>query len=210
MRKPIISFSLLLPGLLAIILFMPYTMNFLAHAWFGEKQFNSLVMTKLPVDGSVINLPAEVKQYEPFTATLQLDTDKLAQRINRLVDKSPAGLSIQHIEGRVYPEMQAEMTTAMLSFEPKGPQSQLYTSHSETSWMWTVTPNESGRHTVLIKLHLQTKNSGQAGKKVADLAEIQVFVQKNPAEWMRRYGIWYIAIILIVMTVWWKYRRTKR
>lgn len=207
MRRPLISFSLLLPCLLVAILFVPYTMNLIAHAWFGDKQFNSLVMTKLPVDGSVVSLPAEIKQYEPFTITLQLDTDKLAQRINRIVDKSPAGVSIQHIEGKVYPEMQAELTTALLSFEPHGPQPQIYTSYDETSWVWSVTPNESGRHTISIKLHLQTENEGQTGAKIVDLAEIQIFAQKNPAEWMRRYGNWLIVILLIAVGFWWKFRR---
>lgn len=207
MRRPLISFSLLLPCLLVAILFVPYTMNLIAHAWFGEKQFNSLVMTKLPVDGSVVSLPAEIKQYEPFTIALQLDTDKLAQRINRIVDKSPAGVSIQHIEGKVYPEMQAELTTALLSFEPRGPQPQIYTSYDETSWAWSVTPNESGRHTISMKLHLQTENEGQTGAKIVDLAEIQIFAQKNSAEWMRRYGNWLIVILLIAVGFWWKFRR---
>jgi len=210
MRRPRISFSLLLPFLLVAILFVPYAMNLLVHAWFGEKQFNSLVMTKLPVDGSVVNLPAEIKQYEPFTITLQLDTGKLAQRINRIVDKSPEGLSIQRIEGRVYPEMRAELMTASLSFEPRGPQPQIYTSFDETSWAWSVTPNESGRHTILMKLHLQTENSSQAGTKIADLAEIQIFVQKNPAEWMRRYGNWLIVMLLIAAGFWWKFKASRR
>lgn len=207
MRRPLISFSWLLPCLLAAILFVPYAINFIVHASFGEKQFNSLVMTKLPVDGSVVNLPAEIKQYEPFTITLQLDTSKLAQRINRIVDKSPAGVSLQRIEGKVSPEMQAELTTALLPFEPRGSQPQIYTRYGETSWTWSVTPNESGRHVIAIKLQLQTENGGQTGIKVADLAEIQIFVQKNPAEWMRRYGNWLIVILLIAVGFWWKFRK---
>jgi len=210
MRKPLISFSLLLPGLLVAILFIPYAMNFIAHAWFGEKQFNSLVMTKLPVDGSIVNLPAEIKQYEPFTITLQLDTGKLAQRIDRIVAKAPAGLSIQGIEGKVYPEMQAELMAAHLSFEPRGPQPQIYSSYGETSWAWNVTPTEPGRHPISIKLHLQTENQGQTGAKIVDLAEIQIFVQKNPAEWMRRYGNWLILILLIAAGFWWKFRIRRR
>lgn len=210
MRKPIINFSLLLPLLLVAILFVPYAMNFLAHAWFGEKQFNSLVMTRLPVDGSVVNLPDEIKQYEPFTVTLRLDTDKLAQRINKIVEKSPAGISIQNITGRVFPEMQVELTTALLSYEPHGPQPQLYTSYGETNWAWTVTPDESGRHAIQVRLHLQTSNNGQTETKAVDLAEIQIFVQKNPAEWMRRYGYWLIMVLLIGASIWWKFRPNRR
>lgn len=206
MRKPLISFSLLLPCLLAAILFVPYAMNFIAHAWFGEKQFHSLVMTKLPVDGSVVNLPAEIKQYQPFTVTLQLDTAKLAQRINRMVDKSPAGVSVQRIEGRVYPEMQAELTAESLPFEPRGPQPQIYSSYGETNWAWSVTPTESGRQKMSIRLHLQTENDSQV-LQVADLAEIQVYVQKNSAEWMRRYGNWLIVILLMAAGLWWKFRK---
>ncbi len=209
MRKPIINFSWLLPLLLAAILLVPYAMNFLAHAWFGEKQFKSLVMTRLPVDGSVINLPDEIKQYEPFTVTLQLDTDKLAQRISRIVEKSASGVSIQQIEGKVYSEMQAELET-LLSYEPPGPQSQSYASYGESSWAWTVTPNGSGRHAMQVKLHLQTDHPVQTGAKVVNLAEIQIFVQKNPAEWMRRYGNWLIIVLLLAAGIWWKFRRGRR
>lgn len=79
---------MVLPTLIAAILLVPFVMNFLAHAWFGEKHFPPLVKMKLPADSSVITLPREVKQFKPFEITLRLDTKELALRINDIV-KNP-------------------------------------------------------------------------------------------------------------------------
>ncbi|SDY99744.1 hypothetical protein [Nitrosomonas halophila] len=207
MRRIYLRFSMLLPVLLAAILFIPFVMNFLAHAWFGEKQFAPLVMTKLPVDSSAISLPDQVKQFESFTVGLQLDTEKLARRINNIVEKSPAGISLQGVSGRVFPEMQAELSGDTFDIHPPEPQAQLYSNHGDTSWSWAITPDTPGRHALSLKLHLQTADTSQEHPQIVELAEIQVFVEKNTAEWMKRYGIWYIAIALLVAGwVWKKWR----
>jgi hypothetical protein len=205
-----ISFTMVLPGLLAAILFIPFVLNFLAHAWFGEKQFAPLVMTKLPVDSSVVTLPKEVKQFEPFEIALQLDTGKLAQHINDLVAKSSTGVPLQGINNKVFPEMRAEMAGDALYIDPPGPQAQLFSNRGETNWSWRITSEAPGRHKLLLKLHLQTADTSQKHQQVVDLAEIQIFAQKNLAEWMRRYGIWYIVITLLATGWWWRNRRAKK
>jgi len=210
MRRTGFNFSMILPVLLALILFVPFVLNFLGHAWFGEKQFAPLAMAKLPVESSAISLPAEVKQFESFNIGLHLDTDELARRINAIVAKSPEGFSLQGVSSKVFPEMRAEMLGDTFDINPPGPQAQLYSSHGGTSWSWKITPETTGRHALSLKLHLQTADTAQEHPQIVDLAEIQVFVQKNSAEWMRRYGIWYVAIGLLAIGFWWKKRRAKR
>lgn len=110
MYKKDAPFSVVLPALIAAVLLIPFVMNFLAHAWFGEKHFPPLVMMKLPADSSIITLPHEVKQFKPFEITLRLDTKELALRINDIVEKSLPGTELQNIHGKVFPEMHAGIT----------------------------------------------------------------------------------------------------
>lgn len=210
MRRMGFNFNMLLPVLLALILFVPFVLNFLGHAWFGEKQFAPLAMAKLPIESSAISLPAEVKQFESFNIGLYLDTGELARRINDIVTKAPAGFSLQGVSSKVFPEMRAELQGATFDIHPMGPQAQLYSSHSGTSWSWTITPETTGRHALSLKLHLQTADTAQDRPQIVDLAEIQLFVQKNPTEWMRRYGIWYLVIGLLAIGFWWKKWRARQ
>lgn len=204
------KFNAVLPSLLAAILLIPFVVNFLAHTWFGEKQFVPLAMMKLPVDNAVITLPREVKQYQPFEIGLQLETGELARRINDIVAKSPSGTALQGIQSQVFPEMRAEMAGDAFFIDPPGPQAQIFSSHGETNWSWIVTSEAAGRHRLSLKLYLQTADAGSEPLQIADLADIQVFVQMNLAEWMRTYGIWYITVALLAAGWWWRKRHAKK
>lgn len=210
MYKKDAPFSVVLPALIAAVLLIPFVMNFLAHAWFGEKHFPPLVMMKLPADSSIITLPHEVKQFTPFEITLRLDTKELALRINDIVEKSLPGTELQNIHGKVFPEMHAGITGDEFSINPPEPQAQLFSGRDETHWSWIITPEKEGRYELSLKLYLQTTETTHEHPQIADLAEIRLFVKKNPQVWMRTYGIWYIALMLLIAGWWWKKRQIKR
>lgn len=203
-------FNLVLPALIAAVLVIPFVMNFLAHAWFGEKHFPPLVMMKLPADSSVITLPREVKQFSPFEVTLRLNTKELALRINDIVKKSLPGTELQGIHGEVFPEMRAGITGDAFSINPPEPQAQLFSNHGETHWSWVITPEKEGRYELSLKLYLQTAETTSEHLQIADLAEIQLFVKKNSETWIRTYGIWAIPVVLIAGWGWRKYKIKKR
>lgn len=209
MRKFAISFNMLLPALMAALLFIPYAMNFLAHAMVGDKQFPPIIMMKLPVESTVVTLPAEVVQFTPFDITLQLDTNALAKRINDIIAKSPHGVAMQGISGKVLASMQAEITGDGFHIDNPGAQAQLFSNHGETLWSWKITPLTPNRQALTLQLHLTAIGSEHEGQKIVDVAEIQTFVQKNPAEWLKRYGIWFIAAGLLAIAIWRKMRQAK-
>lgn len=204
-RSKAVRFNMVLPVLLVAILFIPFVMNFLGHAWFGQKHFPPLTMMKLPANSSIISLPQEVRQYRPFEIRLQLNTKELAQRINDIVKKSLPGTEPQGIRGEVFPEMRAGIAgDGAFSIDPPEPQMQLVASQGETDWSWIVIPEKTGRYKLSLKLYLQTSETMHEQPQAVDLAVIQLFVQKNPDAWMRTYGIWYAALILLVAGWLWK------
>lgn len=211
MYKKDVRFSMVFPALLVAVLFVPFVMNFLAHAWYGEKHFPPLIMMKLPADSSTISLPREIKQYKPFEITLQLNTRELAQRINDVVKKSYPGTELQNIRSEVFPEMRVGIAGDAFSIDPPEPQMQLFSGQGEMSrWSWIVTPEKTRRHSLSIELYLQTAETTREHPQVADLAKIQVFVQENPEAWIRTYSIWYALFTLLVAGWWWKKRLAKK
>lgn len=167
MYKRDTRFSMVFPALLAAVLFVPFVMNFLAHAWYGEKHFPPLTMMKLPADSSVINLPREIKQYKPFEITLQLNTRELARRINDIVKKSHPGTELQGIRSEVFPEMHARIAGNAFSIDPPEPQAQFFSSQGEMSrWSWIITPEKTGRHHLSIELYLQTAETPVSIRKL--------------------------------------------
>ncbi|SFM30938.1 hypothetical protein SAMN05421880_11274 [Nitrosomonas nitrosa] len=207
MRKFRFNFNLLLPALLAALLFIPFLINSLTHYFYGEKQFPPIVMMKLPVESTAISLPTEVVQFTPFEVTLQLDTEALANRLNDIIARSPHGVAMQGISGKVHASMQAEIVGNGFHIDNPGPQVQLFSGQSGTLWSWTVTPTAPNRHQLAIRLHLITLDNGQENQKVVDIAEIQTYAQKNPAEWIKRYGIWFIIAGIVAFVLWRRVRR---
>ena len=205
MYKRDFRFSMVFPMLIAVVLFVPFMINFLGHAWYGEKHFPPLTMMKLPVDSSVISLPREIKQYKPFEITLQLNSRELARRINDIVEKSHPGTEPQGIRSEVFPEMRAKVTGDKFSIDPPEPQAQFFSGQGEMSrWSWIVTPEKTGRYHLSIELFLQTAETTREHPQVADLAEIQLFVRENPEAWMRTHGVWYAVFTLLAAGWWWK------
>lgn len=210
MRKFAINFNMLLPAILAALLFIPYTLNFLAHAMVGEKQFPPLIMMKLPVESTAVTLPAEVVQFTPFDITLQLDSEALAKRINDIVINSPNGVAMQGISGKVLSGMQAEIVGNGFHIDNPGPQVQLFSTRGRTLWSWKIMPLSPNRQALTLQLHLRAIDGGQESQQIVDLAEIQTFVQKNSAEWMKRYGIWFIAAGLLAIGILVRMRRSRK
>lgn len=105
------------------------------------KNSSPIVMMKLPVESTAISLPTEVVQFTPFDVTLQLDTEALASRLNDIIARSPHGVAMQGISGKVHASMQAEIVGNGFHIDNPGPQVQLFSGQSGTLWSWTVTPN---------------------------------------------------------------------
>ena len=172
MRKIRFNFNLLLPALLAARFFIPFLINSLTHYFYGEKQFPPIVMMKLPVESTAISLPTEVVQFTPFDVTLQLDTEALASRLNDIIARSPHGVAMQGISGKVHASMQAEIVGNGFHIDNPGPQVQLFSGQSGTLWSWTVTP------TAPTVINLQSGSTSSPStmarnQKVVDIAEIQ-------------------------------------
>lgn len=209
MRKFRFSFNMLIPALLAALLFIPFLINSLAHYVYGQKSFPPIIMMKLPVESTAVTLPNEVVQFIPFDITLQLDTEALARRLNDTIARSPHGVAMQGIAGKVHTSMQAEIIGDRFSIDNPGPQAQLFADQSGTLWSWKITPTAPNRHALAIRLHLITTDNGRESQKVVDIAEIQTFAQKNPTEWMKRYGIWFVAAGILAIGLWRRMRRSK-
>lgn len=205
-----VRFRMALPVLLVAILFVPFVMNFLGHAIFGQKHFPPLIMMKLPADSSVISLPREIRQYKPFEIRLRLSSRDLAQRINDITKKALPGTELQGIRSEVFPEMYAGITGDAFAIDPPEPRMQLFSSQNETDWSWIVTPEKTGRYKLSLKMYLQTTETTHEHPLVADLAEIQIFIQKNPESWLRTYGIWYAILVLLMAGWWWKNRLARK
>lgn len=196
MPKIKISFEMILPALLILLLLVPYALNFVGHSLYGKKQFPPVIMMKLPVDHTAINLPNDVKELQAFKASLELDTRELAKRINDMVDKSPHGTVLQRLTGEVLPGMQAEVVGAHFQIDQPGPHAELFSNNRQTVWTWNVIPEKTGRQSLKLLLHLTTTESGHDAKKIVELAEIQVYVEHNSVEWLKQNAIWLVLISL--------------
>ncbi len=191
------GFNLLMPvALLLVLLVVPFSINTFMHYVAKSNQFNPLIM-KIPIDHEGITIPETVKQYEGFEVSLNLDTQHLADLLNRIVSMAAEGTSIQGIAGEVSPNMRAEVVGEGFVVDNPGPQEQLYNYNNATSWTWYVMPESSGDHTLSIRLHLMTHGNGQQELKVVDLAQASFSVKASPLEWLKRHMIWIILIAAI-------------
>ncbi|BBL35919.1 hypothetical protein Nstercoris_02198 [Nitrosomonas stercoris] len=196
-------YSMVVPSLLAAVLFIPFGMNLLGHALYGERYFPPLIKMKLPADSSAISLPEEINRSVPFEMVLHVDTKELAQRMNDIANESLPGMAPQGVHGQVFPEMRAELTGSTFTIDPPEPQAQLFSNRDETHWSWTVTPEREGHRQLSVQLYLQTTETTAEQPKVVNLAEIQVFVKKGVLSWLWTYGIWVGTFILLVAGWWW-------
>lgn len=126
MPKIKISFEIILPALLILLLLVPYTLNRIGHSMYGIKQFPPVILMKLPVDHSAVNLPQAVKELQSFNVALELDTSELIKRTNDIIGKSSHGTGLQGLTGQVLPGMQAEMAGANFQIDNPGPHVELF------------------------------------------------------------------------------------
>lgn len=198
MPKIKISFEMILPAALIILLLVPYALNFMAHSLFGTKQFPPVVMMKLPVDHSAIDLPQSVKELQSFNIALELDTKELIKRINDIIDKSAYGMALQGLTAQVLPGMQAEIVGTNFQIDQPGPHAELFSNNRQTVWTWNIFPEKVGRQSLSLLLHLETTDGRNQTKKVVELAEIQMNVEHNPEEWLKQ-NAWWITLTTIAM-----------
>ena len=206
MSKIKISFEMILPALLIILLLIPYTLNRIGHSLYGIKQFPPVIMMKLPVDHSVINLPQAVKELQSFNVALELDTKVLIKRINDILDKSSHGIALQGLTAQVLPGMQAEIVGVNFQIDQPGPHAELFSNNRQTLWAWNIIPKKVGRQSLNLLLHLETADGGQQPRKVVELAEIQMYVEHNPEAWLKQNAWWMILISIVMGYLIVKYR----
>lgn len=206
MSKIKISFEMILPALLIILLLIPYTLNRIGHSLYGIKQFPPVIMMKLPVDHSAVDLPSAVKELQSFNVALELDTKELIKRTNDIIGKSTYGTGLQGLTGQVLPGMMAEIAGAHFQIDHPGPHTELFSNNRQTLWTWSVIPQKTGRQSLKLLLHLETTDGGQQAKKVVELAEIQIYVENNPEEWLKQNAWWMILISIALGYLLVKYR----
>ncbi len=194
MPKIKISFEMILPALLILLLLIPYTLNRIGHSLYGVKQFPPIIMMKLPVDHSAVNLPPAVKELQSFNVALELDTKELIKRTNDIIGKSTHGTGLQGLTGQILPGILAEIAGTHFQIDNPGPHVELFSSNRQTMWTWNVIPKKTGRQSLKLLLHLETTDGGQQAKKVVELAEIQMYVENNPEEWLKQNAWWMILI----------------
>jgi hypothetical protein len=194
---------MVVPTLLTAVLLIPFGMNLLGHALYGNRYFPPLIKMKLPTDSSTISLPEEINKSKSFEVSLRVDTRELAQRINDIASQSLPGTVPQGIHGEVFPEMSAGIVGSAFSIDPPEPQMQLFSNREETHWSWAVTPEKEGHHQLLLQLYLQTTETTAEHPQIVDLAEIQIFVKKGSLSWIQNYGIWGGVLVLLAAGWWW-------
>lgn len=126
MPKIKISFEMILPALLILLLLIPYTLNRIGHSLYGVKQFPPIIMMKLPVDHSAVNLPPAVKELQSFNVALELDTKELIKRTNDIIGKSTHGTGLQGLTGQILPGILAEIAGAHFQIDNPGPHVELF------------------------------------------------------------------------------------
>ncbi len=195
--KKVFTFNLLMPAaLLVVLLVVPVSINTFMHYVSNKNQFNPLIM-RIPIDNAGIVIPPEVKQYEGFEVSLDLDTAHLANLLSEMVSIAAEGTAIQGINGEVSPNMRAEIVGKNFAIDNPGPQEQLYGYEGQTQWSWYVVPESSGNQMLTFRLHLLTHNNGQQELKVVDLAEASFSVERNSSEWLKRNWIWLVLIAML-------------
>lgn len=206
MPKIKISFEMILPALLILLLLVPYTLNFIGHSLYGKKQFPPVITMKLPIDHSAVNLPQTVKALQSFNVALEFDTKELIKRINDIIDKSSHGVALQGLTAQVLPGIQAEMVGTNFQIDQAGPHAELFSNNRQVMWTWNIIPKKTGRQSLSLLLHLETTESGQQAKKIVELAEIQMYVENNPEEWLKQNAWWMLLISIAVGYLLVKYR----
>ena len=200
--KKVFTFNLLMPAaLLLVLLMVPFSINTFMHYVSKNNQFNPLIM-RIPIDSAGIVIPPEVKQYEGFEVSLDLDTNHLANLLSEMVAMATEGTAIQGISGEVSPNMRAEIVGDNFTIDNAGPQEQLYGYEGQTQWSWYVVPESSGDQMFTFRLHLLTHNNGRQELKVVDLAQASFAVERNTSEWLKRNWIWLVLIAMIPFAYW--------
>jgi hypothetical protein len=194
--KKDILFNVMMPAaLFLVLLVVPVSINTFMHYVSNNNQLNPLIM-KIPIDSAGITIPSEVKQYEGFEVSLNLDTQQLADFLNRIVSMASEGTAIQGIAGEVSSNMRAEIVGKNFTFDYSGPQDQLYGYDGLTQWSWYVIPESSGKQVMQFRLHLLIHGNDQQNIKIVDLAEASFLVESSPLEWFLRNWIWIVLIVL--------------
>ena len=202
-----LNFNFIVPiAMLAVLLLVPFSINAVLHMLSAKRLHNPVIM-KLPLDSTVITIPSEVKQYEPFEVAVNLETKHLAKFLNEIVATASEGTSIQGIRGVVSPNMKAEIAGDGFEIDRLGAQDPVSDYGGTAKWRWRVTPESSGEQVLKFQLHIVTQDNAQADTKALGLAEANFSVQANLSEWMKRNGVWVALLLAVLATAFYGLRR---
>ena len=99
-------------------------------------------------------------------------------------------------------KMKAEIAGENFVIHEQGPREQLYIFNGETQWTWHVVPESSGRHMIKFYLHLLTSDDGKVIPMIVDVADVNIVVIANPAEWIARNWGWLAGVLALIMAGW--------
>lgn len=202
-----LNFNFIVPvAMLVVLLLVPFSINALLHFMASKKVLNPVVM-KLPVDSTVVSIPSEVKQYESFDVSLNLETKRLAKFLNEIVATASEGTSIKGITGVISANMKAEIDGAAFEIDRLGPQEPFSDYDGTAKWRWRVTPESSGAQALTIRLHLSTQHDAQFDSRVLELAETNFAVEANTTEWLKRNMLWVVLVLLVPAGIFYTMRR---
>jgi hypothetical protein len=202
-----LNFNFIVPvAMLVVLLLVPFSINALLHFMASKKVLNPVVM-KLPVDSTVVSIPSEVKQYESFDVSLNLETKRLAKFLNEIVATASEGTSIKGITGVISANMKAEIDGAAFEIDRLGPQEPFSDYDGTAKWRWRVTPESSGAQALTIRLHLSTQHDAQFDSRVLELAETNFAVEANTTEWIKRNMLWVVLALLALSGAFYAARR---
>ena len=203
------DFRYVLPfAVLLVLMAVPFSLNYISHQYAASRQPATPVVMKFHlVRDTAITVPSEAAQFEGFSASIHIDTQRLANLINGMSSSAIGGATVHGISGVVSPNITASISGNNFIIEEQRSQAQSYASDEETHWSWQVQPQSSGRQILKFHLNLLTHADGVNKTEVIEIAEANIVVKANLTGWVLRNWGWALAALLILPVVGWRLQR---